>query len=380
MNPSRLFQSLAVVIILTAGVPAVFAAKSSQSQSTVVDVNSASEKDLEALPGIGAATAKKIIAGRPYSSVGDLSRAGVSASTMDKIRGMVTAGRSSSQAMPPLRRGDTSRTTPSRPLPNSSGGLVDLNTAAQKELEALPGVGAVTARKIIASRPYSSVSDLSRAGVSAATMDKIRGMVVAGRSSPQTMPTPGRSDASPSTRSNRVPDTSGAPVDLNTASQKDLEKLPAIGFFTARKIIAGRPYNSVDDLSRAGVSASAIAKIRGLVAVSAPPRTTRSLPRDSTPRPLPSQRDDRVPPAGEPRQTAPPQTAGDRGEPERESQRSTSVAPRAGSGMVWVNKDTKVFHREGDHWYGNTVHGAYMTEQDAVNAGYRESKQKVKPQ
>jgi hypothetical protein len=42
--------------------------------------------------------------------------------------------------------------------------------------------------------------------------------------------------------------------------------------------------------------------------------------------------------------------------------------------MVWVNTDTKVFHREGDRWYGKTKHGKYMTESDAVAAGYHAAK------
>ena len=46
--------------------------------------------------------------------------------------------------------------------------------------------------------------------------------------------------------------------------------------------------------------------------------------------------------------------------------------------MVWVNTETKVFHREGDKWYGNTKHGKYMTEADALKAGYRESKERLK--
>jgi hypothetical protein len=43
-------------------------------------------------------------------------------------------------------------------------------------------------------------------------------------------------------------------------------------------------------------------------------------------------------------------------------------------GMVWVNLESKVFHREGDRYYGNTKQGKFMTEADAVKAGYREAK------
>ena len=49
---------------------------------------------------------------------------------------------------------------------------VDLNNASQKELESLRGIGPATANRIIESRPYKSVHELSRAGLSAVIINK----------------------------------------------------------------------------------------------------------------------------------------------------------------------------------------------------------------
>ncbi len=134
----------------------------------------------------------------------------------------------------------------------------------------------------------------------------------------------------------------GQLINLNTASEKELDVLPGVGPATAKKIVSGRPYSSVDDLAKAGVPAKTIEKIRSMVTVGArsgavtPPRQgAASRPTDTAAQ-----------------SSAPPQP-----------------------GMVWVNKETKVFHRAGDRWYGKTKKGQYMTEADAVKAGYRESKE-----
>jgi hypothetical protein len=41
------------------------------------------------------------------------------------------------------------------------------------------------------------------------------------------------------------------------------------------------------------------------------------------------------------------------------------------TGMVWANVKSGVFHREGEHWYGKTGQGRFMTEAEARKAGYR---------
>jgi DNA uptake protein ComE-like DNA-binding protein len=177
----------------------------------------------------------------------------------------------------------------------------------------LPGIGSASAKKIIAGRPYKSVDDLGQSGLSKSQIAKITPLVSAG--APSAPPA-----ASPT-------DAVAQKVDLNSAAQKDLEELPGVGPATAKKIIAARPYKSVDELARAGVPQSTITRLTPLVFVGS---------------------------------TGEAQTS------------SAQIPPKPG--MVWVNTDSKIYHREGDPWYGKTKQGKFMTEQEAIQQGYRASK------
>ncbi len=143
----------------------------------------------------------------------------------------------------------------------------------------------------------------------------------------------------------------GAKVDINSASQAELEKLPGVGAVTAKKIIAGRPYASTADLSKAGLSAKSVEKMRPFIAVGA-----ASVPAPTA-----------APKVSVPKASSPAVPAA--------AKAVKQVQPPAGSGMVWVNTDSKIYHKSGSTWYGKTKQGSYMTETEAIKAGYRESKQ-----
>jgi hypothetical protein len=80
----------------------------------VIDLNAASLADLQTLPGITPAYAQKIIAGRPYDTLADLERAGLSRTLIEAISPPAMIRRSDA----PMPRGKPSAVPPVPPAKN----------------------------------------------------------------------------------------------------------------------------------------------------------------------------------------------------------------------------------------------------------------------
>lgn len=100
-----------------------------------IDINSATEAQLDSIPGIGPARAKGIVAGRPYAELDQL--------VTKKIlsQGVFTGAK-------------------------DRMALANINTSSEAELaKTLPGIGAVRAKAIVGGRPYATPQDLVTKGV-----------------------------------------------------------------------------------------------------------------------------------------------------------------------------------------------------------------------
>lgn len=133
-----------------------------------IDPNKASADELDRLPRVGPALARKIVAHRDrhggFRSLADLdSVPGVGEAVLESFAEHL--------ALPAevRRRGvlpSTARQVPARRNERSSEAVVELNSASAEQLERLPGIGPALAARIVESRTvdgrFTSVADLDR--------------------------------------------------------------------------------------------------------------------------------------------------------------------------------------------------------------------------
>ena len=313
-NPINLLHSfcrLALAIMVAAALTFSLGNFQAQAQKALVDINSATQQELEAVKGVGAATAKKIIAGRPYKSLDELTKAGLSAKKIAPLKPYLTVAGAPAAPAPapavekkPVAAPAAKQAEKKAPAAAPAAAApVDLNMADQKALESLPGIGPALAKKIMEGRPFQSVDDLSRIkGMNKSKIDAIKDKVtvtaskpvkptpapaaakppvtpapVAAKTEPAPAPPVAKPEPAPAVKKEAAPSQAapaatklapGEKVNINTAPKEDLDKLPGIGPVKAQAIMEGRPFEKIEDIMKVkGIKEGEFGKIKDLITV-----------------------------------------------------------------------------------------------------------------
>jgi competence ComEA-like helix-hairpin-helix protein len=156
--------------------------------------------------------------------------------------------------------------------PLGPGETIDLDRAGVVEVARLPRVGLALARTIVAYReahgPFGSLEGLDRVpGIGAGMLGAIGGQVRFSSAGPLDGLAPTASVPVAGTPLPPGPVAAVAVVHVNSATAAELERLPYVGPYMARQIVAFRerhgPFAAVDSLVRVpGIGPATLAKVR----------------------------------------------------------------------------------------------------------------------
>jgi competence protein ComEA len=168
-----------------------------------------------------------------------------------------------------------------------TGPALDLNRATKAELRLIPGIGDALAQRIVAHRQrigaFRSVDELRQvAGIGPKTLERIRHQLFV--TPEESLVSDDDGDAMPiETKAHTIPKAPTAskklaelkePINVNRATQAELQKLPSIGPKLSQRFLDERAksaFKSVDELRRVpGIGVKTLDKVRPFVTVGMP--------------------------------------------------------------------------------------------------------------
>ena len=293
------FQQMAApTTVNTGNAPIAPAALPAPTAGNVVNINTASEAALAAMPGMDQKKAKAAIADRnangPFKSCDDLDRVkGIGKKTVEKLLSVCSVNGGDS-AHAPVAQTAPVPTLNRAPMQNppvlgaqvaqnsapAPAGAININTASEAALASMPGMNQNKAKAAIADRnangPFQSCDDLTRVkGIGKKTVEKLLSVCTVDGGHSVTTPNQAPMQNPPvlgaKVAQNSAPAPAGA-ININTASETALAAMPGMNQNKAHAAIADRnangPFQSCDDLTRVkGIGKKTVEKLLSVCTV-----------------------------------------------------------------------------------------------------------------